>query len=44
MDERAQLTSLLGVRDRRAVGALTAPMRLFRPGEPLAMMPFGYVR
>ena len=44
MDERAQLTSLLGIRDRRAVGALTAPIRLFRPGEPLAMMPFGYVR
>jgi protease-4 len=44
MDERAQLASLLGVRDRRAVGALTAPIRLFRRGEPLAMMPFGYVR
>jgi protease IV len=44
MDERAQLTSLLGIRDRRAVGALTAPIRLFRPGEPLALMPFGYIR
>ena len=44
MDERAQLASLLGVRDRRAVGALTAPIRLFRRGEPLAMMPFGYIR
>jgi protease-4 len=44
MDERAQVASLLGVSDRRAVGALTAPVRLFRRGEPLAMMPFGYIR
>ena len=44
MDERAQLAALLGIRDRRAVGTLTAPIRLFRRGEPLALMPFGYVR
>jgi len=44
MDEQAQLAALLGIRDRRAVGTLTAPLRLFRPGEPLALMPFGYVR
>jgi protease IV len=44
MDERAELAALLGIRDRRAVGMLTAPIRLFRPGEPLAMMPFGYIR
>jgi protease-4 len=44
MDERAQLAAMLGIRDRRAVGMLTAPLRLFRPGEPLAMMPFGYIR
>ena len=44
MDERAGLAAVLGVRDRRAVGLLTAPVRLFRPGEPLALMPFGYVR
>ena len=44
MDEQAQLAALLGIRDRRAVGTLTAPIRLFRPGEPLALMPFGYVR
>jgi protease-4 len=44
MDERAQLAAVLGIRDRRAVGVLTAPIRLFRPGEPLALMPFGYVR
>ncbi len=44
MDEQAQLAALLGIRDRRAVGALTAPVRLFRRGEPLAMMPMGYIR
>jgi protease-4 len=44
MDERAQVTALLAPSDRRAIGALTAPLRLFRRGEPLAMMPFGYVR
>ena len=44
MDEQAQLAALLGIRDRRAVGTLTAPLRLFRPGEPLALMPFAYVR
>jgi protease IV len=44
MDERAQLAALLGVRDRRAVGMITAPIRLFRPGEPLALMPMGYIR
>ena len=30
--------------DARAVAALTAPMRLFRRGEPLALMPFTFVR
>jgi len=44
MDERAEVAALLGIRDRRAVGMLTAPVRLFRTGEPLALMPFGYVR
>jgi len=44
MDERAQLAALLGIRDQRALGALTAPIRLFRRGELLAMMPFGYIR
>ncbi|MFO7691572.1 MAG: signal peptide peptidase SppA [Vicinamibacterales bacterium] len=44
MDEQARLAALLGIRDRRAVGTLTAPIRLFRRGEPLALMPFGYVR
>lgn len=44
MDERAQLAALLGIRDERALGALTAPVRLFRRGELLALMPFGYIR
>jgi protease-4 len=30
--------------EMRAVGALTAPARLFRRGEPLALMPFAFVR
>ena len=37
-------TTLLGRADARAVAALTAPIRLFRRGEPLAMMPFTFVR
>jgi protease-4 len=31
-------------RDARAVAALTAPIRIFRRGEPLALMPFTFVR
>ena len=38
------LNVLLGGPDRRAMSALTAPMRLFRRGEPLAIMPFAFVR
>jgi protease-4 len=30
--------------EARAVGALTAPMRLFKRGEPLTLMPFAFVR
>jgi len=30
--------------DRRALGALMAPVRLFRRGEPLALMPFAFLR
>ena len=41
----ASMWSLLGSRaEQRAVGALTAPARLFRRGEPLALMPFAFVR
>jgi protease-4 len=41
----AGMGSLLAGRpERRAVAALTAPARLFRRGEPLALMPFAFVR
>ena len=30
--------------DGRALAALTAPVRIFRRGEPLALMPFAFVR
>jgi protease-4 len=36
------LQVLLG--DTRALAALTAPIRIFRRGEPLALMPFTFVR
>lgn len=35
---------LLGPRDRRALAALLAPSRLFRPGEVLAHMPYVFLR
>ena len=35
---------LAGGADQRAISALTAPVRLFRRGEPLALMPFTFVR
>ncbi|MBI4264644.1 MAG: signal peptide peptidase SppA [Acidobacteria bacterium] len=35
---------LAGGAERRAMAALTAPVRLFRRGEPLALMPFAFVR
>jgi protease-4 len=35
---------LAGTSERRAVAALSAPARLFRRGEPLALMPFTFVR
>jgi protease-4 len=40
----AGLRALLGDRDARAVAALTTPIRLFRRGEPLALMPFAFAR
>jgi protease-4 len=36
--------SLAGGAERQALGALTAPVRLFRRGEPLALMPYVFVR
>jgi protease-4 len=38
------LGSLLGFRDPRALQTLTAPLRVFRRGEPLAIMPNVFVR
>ena len=35
---------IAGLRDARAVQTLTAPLRLFRRGEPLAIMPNVFVR
>ncbi len=35
---------LAGGAEGRAIAALTAPVRLFRRGEPLALMPFAFVR
>lgn len=39
-----RLWSGLGGAEGRALAALTAPVRLFRRGEPLALMPFAFVR
>ena len=40
------LSGLAGLRtvERRAIGVLTAPARLFNPGEPLALMPITFAR
>ena len=35
---------LAGGAEQRAVAALTAPARLFRRGEPLALMPYAFIR
>jgi protease-4 len=40
----ARLWAMLGGAEGRAAAALTAPVRIFRRGEPLAMMPFAFVR
>ena len=39
MERGAALSALLGLGDRRAFQAITAPLRVFRRGEPLAIMP-----
>jgi protease-4 len=45
MDAEMQMISgLFGGGDAHALGMLTAPMRLFHRGEPLALMPFTFVR
>jgi len=40
----ARLWAMLGGAEGRAMAALTAPVRIFRRGEPLALMPFAFVR
>ena len=35
---------LAGGSEARVLAALTAPARVFRRGEPLALMPFAFVR
>jgi protease IV len=39
MEAMLSIASGLRNTERRAIGLLTAPARLFRPGEPLALMP-----
>ena len=36
--------SLAGGAEGRAIAALTVPIRMFRRGEPLALMPYAFVR
>ena len=43
-DSTGALAAFLGLGDRRVVSTLTAPLRVFRRGEPLALMPNVFVR
>ena len=43
-DQSGLLSAFLGLGDRRAIQTLTAPLRVFRRGEPLAIMPNVFVR
>ncbi|HSC28417.1 MAG TPA: signal peptide peptidase SppA [Vicinamibacterales bacterium] len=43
-EEGAALGALLGLRDPRMISVLTSPLRVFRRGEPLALMPNVFVR
>ena len=38
------LSHFIGRDDARAIGAVTTPMRLFKRGEPLTLLPFAFVR
>lgn len=38
------LSGLTGRSEVRAIGAVTAPLRLFKRGEPLTLLPFAFVR
>ena len=44
IDAIVTLAAGLRTAERRALGVLTAPARLFNPGEPLALMPMGFLR
>jgi protease-4 len=43
-DSTAAIGAMLGFRDPRALQLLTAPLRVFRRGEPLAIMPNVFAR
>ncbi len=43
-EQGAGLAALLGSGERRAVAVLSAPLRIFRRGEPLALMPMSFSR
>jgi protease-4 len=43
-DSTAALGAMLGFRDPRTLHVLTAPLRVFRRGEPLAIMPNVFLR
>jgi protease-4 len=44
MEAVMSMVSGLRTAERRALGVLLAPARLFNPGEPLALMPIGFLR
>ena len=44
IDAMVSILSGLRTAERRALGVLLAPARLFNPGEPLALMPIGFLR
>jgi protease IV len=43
-ERAAAVGALLGLSDQRVVNTLTAPLRVFRRGEPLALMPNVFIR
>ena len=43
-DQAGAIAAWLGLGDRRMVNTLTAPLRVFRRGEPLTLMPNVFVR
>jgi protease-4 len=44
LDAMVSLVGGMRTAERRALGLLTAPARLFNPGEPLALMPMSFLR